>query len=708
MNYFLYHTGAVVVAVLIATPATAQNVAGPQSSDTRLEEIVVTAQRRSERLQDVPISITAVSADALANQGIQNLPSLGTAVAGLQFNTASTSGIPFLRGVGSNLADPNNESSVALYVDGVYIANPAALTGQLNNVERVEVLKGPQGTLFGRNATGGVIQIITRDPGTSPTAEISAGYANYDTVSGSLYASNPWSDKVRSDIAVMYKNQLEGYGRNILLDREINRENSLNIRSKTLFSLADDTQATFSIDYARVFSTRSDFQLYEDALGLNGLPTPSNFDTVDNVPQSALTKTGGASLRVDHDAGAVHLTSITAYRKTRGSYHFDSDATAQNLITASLPQRQHNFSQEFQIASATPGRIEWMVGGYYYSSKVGYTPGTLAGDIIGLPYVEYDTRQRARSFAVFGQSTLEVVDHLKVTAGLRYTDEKQRFTGTTRTIFGTVVAAPQRQGFNKLTWRLAADYEFVPDVHVYASYNRGVKAGGFNLLSPDTPGFRPEVLDAYEVGFKSEFLNHKLRLNLAAFRYDFKDIQVQVVRSGTSQTLNAAKARIKGFEAELQARPTRALTLTANAAYLDGRYLNYEDAPLLPPSPLTPHNPTLDASGNRTVYTPKFTGNVGFDYEIPAGDIGSFNVASNYYYNNGFHFAPDGLSPQHEYNLLSASLQWRSRGEKYSLRLWGANLTNANYYRSGQPSGLGTLVVRADPRTYGFTGTVKF
>ena len=703
--------------ILCTVPAVAQTVPADQdaasaASSDQLGEIIVTAQRRNERLQDVPISVSAVSAEGLANKGIDNLIGLSASVAGLQYQITAISPSIYLRGVGSNDGNPNIEPSVALYVDGVYIASPNASFTDFNNIQRVEVLKGPQGTLFGRNATGGVIQIITKDPSHTPSAQLTAGYGNYNTYMVKAYATAPLSDTLAVDFALTRRNQRDGYGKEVNTGADINRSKNFAVRSKALWEPTEALTVRVSGDYSNSFTALPAFVLPKGVVGLDGIPGSGSFSARANLLPSGTIKQYGGAAHISYDTGSVVLTSITAYRRSRSRNVFDSDATDLNVIAADLPNLTKAFTQEVQIGSPADAKLQWIVGGFLYDNSVRYVYSRLTGSAIssaGIPYLDINSTQEGRSYAAFGQATAELVDRVKLTGGLRYTTEKQRLFGTTRTIFGEAPVPPGSQKFSKLTWRVALDYEINNNAHSYISYNRGVKSGGFNLNLPTAPPFQPEILDAYEIGLKSELLDRRLRLNAAAFLYKYKNIQLQVIAptGGQSYSQNAAAATIKGIEAEIEALPVENLTLTANFTVLDGKYDSYPGAPLFTASPLTPHAAFQDASGNDTVATSPFTGSVGFEYRIPTS-IGRFSLNSSLYYNDGFYFGPDKNFPQKSYYLLSSAVNWQSEDEKYGLRIWGANLTNDKYFVQGTPSGFGNLAIRGAPRTYGVTGTVKF
>ncbi|OAP33591.1 hypothetical protein A8O16_03405 [Sphingobium sp. 20006FA] len=690
-----------------------------------MQDIIVTAQRREERLQDVPISVAAVGSEALASKGIDTLTNISAAVPGLNITVQGSAAQIYVRGVGSSTSDPNNEPSVAVYVDGVYIASPISNMSSFNNISQIEVLKGPQGTLFGRNATGGVIQIRTRDPEHDPAVEVSAGFANYDTLTGNFYGTTGISESAAIDLAVQYRNQFEGYGRNLTLGTETARDSSVGFRSKLLITPSDRTQIRLAGDYSRAYSSRSDYKLPPGALNLDGVVQPGGFDTLQSLPAYTKLKQGGVSLRIEHDLDFARIVSISAFRKSTGPIVIDADGAAGDYIRASLPMTQRSLSQELQLMAPSGSSIDWLVGAFYYNNKAGYKDAEITGLALGGGVAGYDTRQHTKSGSVYGQATVEVLPKLKLTGGLRFTTERQSITGT-QTFNGALNPTPfaPKTGFDKLTWRLAANYAVTEDVNAYVSYNRGIKSGGYNLLGADQAGYRPEILDAYEAGIKSELFDKRLRLNLAAFLYDYQDIQFSIVPNTIAVILNAAKARIKGLEFDFEAAPVENLTLTGGATYLHGRYLDFPNAPAFPTSPLSGPQINVDASGGRTVFTPKLTANFGFDYAIPT-DAGKFILSSSVYYNDGFNFSlapypgnpgPTGvigagagdLLKNDDYTLLSASLQWRAPDDNFGLRFWGANLTNTKYYRTGTPSGFGSLTVRGDPRTYGVTLDAKF
>ncbi len=350
------------------------------ASAVAVEEIVVTAQRRSENLQQVPVSVAAISANSLATRGLMSATDLSAAVPGLTFATQGLAGAPFLRGVGSSSGNPTDEPSVATYVDGVYIGAPFTNVFAFNNIERVEVLKGPQGTLFGRNATGGVIHVITRDPSQTPAMEASLGYANYDTVSGAFYGNTGLGEGVAFNIAGQFQDQGTGYGRSLTLGTETYKQKDWSVRGKLLLEPTDRTRIIVAGDYGQVISAGLNYQHPPGVAGVDGDATyPGRYNTRNDYPNSIRVHQYGVSLRVEQDVDFARLISITAHRSAKGYYAVDADATPVQATTAIEYQDQNSFSQELHLVSPTGSKIDWLLGGFFYKSSAAYDPLVLEG-----------------------------------------------------------------------------------------------------------------------------------------------------------------------------------------------------------------------------------------------------------------------------------------------------------------------------------------
>lgn len=606
--------GACIQAIVVAFPVAAQSrqsdSVGAQISAVEsvggVEEIVVTAQRRSESAQDVPIAISAVTAATAAKQGIVGTEGLGVAIPALQFSRQTgNGGAPFLRGVGTSQATAGVNSSVATYIDDVYISSPIATTMKFNNIESVEVLKGPQGTLFGRNATGGVVHVRTRQPSHDTSVEGLIGYGSYDTVYGSVYATTGLTSNLAANIALTGEKQHDGYGRNLVNGVEIFKQKNAGARVGLLWEPTDRTKITLSGEYTYLNGDQGlNIVVAPGTIALGGggfVCKYCSWDTPFGHPRdNAVAKVYGLSAKISQDLGAVDLVSISAYHKTRLLINIQLDGTTngQNILASRSPSFNKSFSQEFQLLSEEGSKLRWILGAYYFNEYAGYDPIDLIGAAFSaLGGVRHtDSRQLLHSYSLFGEASYEVLPRTKLTLGLRYTTDKFREVAEQRNAALTVLPPGKLSSgwidFSKLTYRAILDYKPADDVLLYASYSRGFKSGGFSTAAPFigqvlAPPVSPEILDAYEVGFKSEFADNRIRLNGAAYYYDYTNLQVATVQNGQAVTFNAASARIKGAELDLTFAPSRRLDFNAGISVLDSKFTNFPAGPLNVPNPRT-------------------------------------------------------------------------------------------------------------------------
>ncbi len=674
-----------------------------QAQEVRLEEVMVTAQKRSERLQDVPISDSAISAADAFVRGVKDITSLQTAVPGLVINHTANEGNIFIRGVGTNLFGPASEQTVAVYVDGVYLPSPESNMFEFNNIERIEVLKGPQGTLFGRNTTGGVVQVITREPTHELAADVSVGYGNFDTITAQAYVGGGVTDSLSADIAVMYSDQGEGWGHNFTTDLEngIKADDNFAVRSKLHWDIGENTVVKLLLDYSESY-VKYDYQLLPGIVSpIN--PTqewPGEYNALGGLNDFESVRQEGASLQVEHQAGSIRIVNILAYRDTDVGYLLDQDDTPVVAADLGLPSRAHNWSEELQVYGPDDARVKWMVGAFYFDAIAGYNPLDINDGVIII-----DDDQETTSVAGFGQLTTQIFEDTNLTLGARYTSEDQDYTNDT-TFLGTALPrVTDSQSFSETTWRVAVDHRFSEDVMGYISADRGFKSGGYNLIVVGgTDSFLPETLDAYQIGLKSEWLDNRLRVNAAAFWYDYKDIQIEVPVTGGTTTDNGPAARIKGLEVEVTARPVESLNLTAGLTYLDSEYTDFENAVAIGPEG---QPGTVDATGNQLVSAPELSGNFSVSWNIDLAS-GSLVPALNLNFNDGYFFYADNRLTQPSYWLANASLTWFSEDDRFSVQAWGRNLNDETYYEGrSEQGGLGDAQRQAAPRTYGVTFRYK-
>jgi iron complex outermembrane receptor protein len=709
----------IVMAFAFCGAAAAADV--PQTSSGQLEEVVVVAQKRSENLQNVPISVDAVSAVDLEHKGPVDITELRTLVPAL--NTTNTNGrlTMSLRGIGTTGVGPGVDNPIALYVDGVYFGSTVAGLLALDNVKQIEVLKGPQGTLFGRNATGGLVQVITKDPTSTPSGSLDFTYGNFQTEIGRFYVSDGKDGVFAADFAGYVKHQGLGWGTNLFDGRDIyNVDHDVALRSKWLFQPFEEGRITFIADYedshdtmlpfTRPPGTRSPF--------VAGLAPDLGWDTDTDWTPPHTVKSGGLNLRVDQDFANLKFASISAYRADRVYIGNDWDATPYDFASYYFIQHDHQFSQEFQLSSA-PGRLTW-TGGLYYYHESSNAPAVLRFAYLGFNAGLLGT-ELIDSEAVYGQGTYAITPSTNLTVGARYTGEQRKIQDAAFPVYplfalGDSVPPPgpgssffpdARVSFNKPTYRIALDHRLSEQEMVYASFSTGFKSGGFSVYGPGAPPFQPETLDAYELGLKSDLLDRRVRLNAAVFDYEYKDIQVAQDVFGGYNTTNGGKARSYGIDLDLTAAVTSALHITAGLVVLEPKFTEYMGCALGVPGGGGPPPPG-DCSGKLLPLASKATANLAADYlwALSSGDL-DFNV--NGYYNNGYYFEADNVIHQPSFGLFGANLRWTSRSSGLFLSAFGRNLGNKRTIAYGATQGTGAQeLLWGEPRTYGLTVGYKF
>lgn len=666
-------------------------------------EIVVTAQKRDERLQDVPISISAFSGSQLETRGITSSSDLTQVTPGLTVSETSSYVNPFIRGVGSTAIIPGEVGSVSTYIDGVYMPVIFGAVYELANIESVQVLKGPQGTLFGRNTAGGAILIATQQPGFTWRGKLAASYGNSDARGASAYVNGPLTDTVAVSLLGDYSAH-DGYLRDIVANKRIGAREAITTRGALLFQPSDRLKMTVNADYMR-FDDPSGIlaQPRNGYLGKTAAtPDPSGFhDIALSIPGVARYKQYGGSLRSELEMGAARLVSITAKRKGRFNNDYDSDGTpiARQVIISD--ERTSMFSQEVQLVSTHGGPLNWVVGGFFSNQNAGYGPVRINTTVIR-------TNTNAKVYAVFADGTYKFGD-FELTGGLRYNVDKHVYNGS---LNGVTLAKDFKKEWKSWTPRAVVAYHPSSAFLTYASYSKGFKSGAFNQTSFSPVPIDPERITAYEVGVKLQ-PSRQLTLNAAAFLYDSKGLVVQTQNPVTNlQVLvNAAAARTKGGEIEATIRPVGKLSINAGISYLDARYRDFTDAqafvPNLPGTPPALPDSTgnrsisIDASGNRIVRSPEWAFNLGVasTFDLPGG--GAIVPSANLFRSSSFFFDSGNRLEQEAYTLVNAQRQWRLPDGRFTITSFGKNLTDEEYLRSFSATTFTDRAVVASPRTYG-------
>ncbi len=712
-----------------------------EDPDSYMEEVVVTAQKRAEKLQDVAISVTAFTGEKIEQLGLRQSTEIAAQTPNYTVGYPNgENGVPslFVRGVGLNDFGVTNSGPIAAYADEVYISSNAAQIFQILDLERVEVLRGPQGTLYGRNATGGAVNFVARKPTDTLEANARVSIGSFTTTQVEAAVSGPVSDKLSLRGAIL-KNDSDGWIENSVTGDDLNGTNDFAYRVLFDFHPSENLDAMLNLHGGQ---TSSDSTVYQH----RGVLDPAtmepcsaarieDFQCVDflgyretdrydqgSYDLQAKNDTGfwGASLKADWDVRGTIFTSITAFDKISDRRPEETDASPNDVLTVLLAVDQQSVSQEFRI-SREMDNVHWLVGLYYLKDDAndrssfdlfrvlrplvesidpiaypgGFSPAGLWSGVdengagIGPPVFQTSqaTHQHIKSKAIYGDLSWDISDLWSISVGLRYTEEEidQRNSQGFQESGTYIPLMDQRNSSdsNNVSGRLVVNYQWNPDVMYYASVTSGFKAGGINnpLLEPASK-YDDEGIINWEAGVKSTLMEQRLRLNAALFNYDYSDLQVfRTVNSGgtVSNILsNAADARIIGAEVELQVVPVDDLFLSLGIGLLDTEYENFivEGS-----DPATGATTFEDLSGNEITMAPKATLNGMFLYDAPVDLQGSLQLQLDFSYQDDvfFNSANDPLFKQDGYWLWNARASWTSPDERFEVALWGRNLGDEEY-----------------------------
>jgi iron complex outermembrane receptor protein len=704
----------------LADTSLAQSAAAGDVENTfQLKEITVTAQKRQENLQNVPIAVSVVSGSTLDKLGVSSTTDLSIAVPGLYMTDTFGRLTMSLRGIGTNAVGPGIENPIALYIDGVYYGSSTASLLSLNSISQVEVLKGPQGTLFGRNATGGLIQVTTSEPTQTPGGYINVTQGNYDTSIVNALISGGVADNLAADFAVYAQHQGKGWGRDFVTGQHTyDVDHNVSVRSKWVYTPLNGTKLTFIADYEDVLDRLLLLAVKPGSIShfVPGVPQPDlGYNANDNYLPDHTIKSGGVSLRWDQGFDDFAFSSITAYRNASTAYGGDLDASPLNLVSFIFEQYDKQLTEELQLSSRSSGPLKWTTGLYYYYGTAGYDPGKIPLQYLGIEEDFPRANQRINSAAAYLQGSYAFTDETSLTLGGRFTHEKRNEYNTMLSIFpagadpstGAIIPVPPDSiSSDKFTYRASLDHRFSSEALAYASISTGFKAGGFDLSSPGTPGFQPETLTAYETGLKTDLFDRRVRFNVAAFYSTYKNIQVTQYTKISIETVNGAGARTYGVDADVTAVLAPGLELTGGFTIDHATFTSFPgcgDAAPLGGVPLV----AGDCTGNQLVFAPQATVSTALDYTFDVGG-GSLDLNGNVYYNSGYYTDLANVIHQDRFVKVGAFAKW-AFGNHYSLGAYGANLTNERTITYGDSQGVGTQLVNyMAPRTYGVTFGYKF
>ena len=714
----------------------------PAEDNGGVKDIVVTAQRREQHIQDVPITISAVSAEELRTADVRNVGDLTNVVPGFRAHLQTNYFQPFIRGVGGTSTLPGNEAAVATYIDGLYVGYKFSNNFELANIERVEVLKGPQGTLFGRNATGGAVNIITVSPTSELQNRTELSYGRWDNVIASSTFTGPITDTLGFVASARYELVGEGYQRNLLNGDEFGVKRHFQAMGKLRWEPIPDLRIT--AEYIH-----TDRWIRDDDSTTPNAAIPARPATVPGViitykPFTATVNSDPINTLNDqkyifdmrYKAGGVSLASITGYIDSDAFSSVERDRSSAPLGIARSHEYSKQFTQEFQLSSDAINRFHWIAGLYYFRTDEGYkgtgfesltnVPGTgTIADLAsvfgraGIVYRRTLASQIALSWAGFAEATFDVSDNTRLTAGIRYTWEKRDFEGQqfnvtapppgNALVLTPFASANLTTSFRRFTYRAVLDHHFTPDIMVFASYNTGFRSGAYNptLISNTQIPLRPELINAAELGIKSDWLDRRLRINASAFYYDYRDLHVAIRTpdTGVITQQNAGGARVYGLDLDFVLRPSRRFSLSGGFNLLHARYTDFANAALYVINTAAGGGVQVtipNAKGEPLNFSPKFSGNLAAQYELPLADGSQFALEGNYFYTSGFSRQIGMGDEIKAYGNLNASVTWRSPDRSYFVKAWGRNLTNHKILGSQLDSFAYFYIVQR-PVSYGAT-----
>ncbi|TNE40522.1 MAG: TonB-dependent receptor [Sphingomonadales bacterium] len=752
-----------VVAALLSCVATSTLApaafAADGASAAQSDAIVVTARKREETAQDVPVSLNAFGSDQLESANVRSGKDIAAITPGLVWKGDKVVGGSniFIRGIGTTTTSAGIASAVGVYFDEVYLSSQLMSNIAAYDLARVEVLKGPQGTLYGQNTTGGAIRFIPKAPrvGGGESADIKVDVGNY----GATNVEGGASFDISSTMAarVSFKNESRnGIYRNLTDGGHMGKLDSKALRLQLRWEPVDNLSIEPTVNYAKASSDGAFYKRIDytnetmdgycanprpgTAPGCASVFGPYGFDvpgqgvvqpdgnayhlsTSFGKTAEEVVKMLGGSLKVEYGLGAFSVTSVTSYYDVKDHVLQDVDDAAPNLTNQWDTNHTHQFTQELRLTSTTSGPLDWVVGAYYFDESI---KAEVA--VYGPNYATfYD--QKSKAVSLFGESTYHFTDKLALALGLRWSHDKREIdfaTGGASAVNGMDYIDINRsdlvdplsfagsKSWGRFSGRAVLSYK-LDDALLYASYSRGFKGGVFNLgaASVDAMNFvKPETVDAYELGVKSEWFDNRLILNAAAFYYDYKDKQETYFNNGRT-ILSNAQARVYGLEIDATAHPVRGMTLQAGASLLDTKYtsfpgcnVEYGGPDLLVGAGTTP----INCTGNRLTGAPKSSIYLMARYDLDIlGRTLTPQVDARYTSRTFFNYENLDFNSQGGYWLVNARLGYEI-SDAIKLSGWVQNIASKQYYVDGyniSATGSG-LLNPGKPRTYGATLEMSF
>lgn len=723
-----------------------------QADDGQVAEVVVTAQRRSESLQKVPVAVSVISGDQLEARQTFSTEQLVEQVPSLTFRKGTTNVNSSLniRGIGTTSFSSGSEPAVSTVIDGVVFARSGQAFFDLFDVERVEVLRGPQGTLFGKNASAGVVSIITRKPSATPKSFVEASYFDGNEYRVRAGYSGPISDTLLFGVTGVY-GQYDGNAKNVFNGETVNGYERAGVRGKLEWTPTENLTVNLIADWTNAvdnasadvigYATPGDAIIGQEAPLVVG---PTNRDINNDVDPVTKDSSWGYSGQIDYRLGEYTLTSITAWRGWGNTEYRDGDYTAvQGKRVGTSSSRDtglldfNQFTQEVRLASPIGGVVDYVVGAYYYKTdqdnyfnrfNVGCTATTLAGGACAPGSSTYAVTSNGtanfttglQNSAIFGQANLHFNDRLTGIVGLRQSRDEINFNFARVSAFATATAGvrPNFAATGSTTTRgtsgrLGLQYQINDDISAYVNYARGYKGPAinvfFNMQGFDTIPLQPETSDAYEIGLKTALFDRRLILNLAAFKTEYSGFQTTnfdtVAGTIVSRLVNAGEVSTKGLEADFTARPIANLTLSGGASYTDAKIEQFYCPPGSPAS--------CSAVNGQPLGAPKGKWSLAADYRVETPSL-PFDINLNTSFVHQDAGRPNANNPVigpalEGYGLWDASVALVDRDDRYRVTFVVKNITDEFYTTARITSTyIRQQVPRDSERYYGVTIRANF
>jgi iron complex outermembrane receptor protein len=739
----LLASAAGLVVMVMGVPVFAQSASQATQGVDAIEEIVVTAQKTgAQSIQQTPLAISAFSAEDLRKTLSNNIMDLGVYSPNVNIGETNTNAMIYIRGIGTNNVFWASDPDVTVQLDGIYLARPSEFFNDFLDVARVEVLRGPQGTLYGRNAIGGTINIISKEPSDTFSGDEALTYGNYNTIQEQAYVTGPIAPgQLQFSIAFNYLNH-DAYVKNIdPTGNSIDNANHGGVHAQLRWEPSDGVTATTRVDWMLLNEYPNSFAVpvtrFPGATLTNSIVGKQDFQTAMNSKQYWWQSDGGVSEDIQAELDSHWtLRSLTGFRGHNSSTGVDADSTNLDLAFAPMTDLEHQTSQELDL-NWNYSAFKGVAGLYYFHEEDRNETNPvfpMGNPVLGirLPLTFFSpVSVRTNAEAAFVQGIYDLTDTLSFIAGYRQTTEQKSFDEYNSGF--SIVSPPvpltpaftllEHRHFNGGTPKFGLDWQVTPTDLLYVSATRGWKSGGFFPTQSPTSTlgttYNPETVWSYEAGAKTEWFDKRLLVDLDGFLYHYDNLQVtSLLAPGFSSITNAASAEGKGVELEIKARPLPHWQISANGSYLNATYSSFQNAS--PPTTLDPFligNPrynatlhTFNATGNYLDQAPKFTALVAAERDWNL-DFGSIFARAEYSWVDRVYYDPSNLKifSQGPYGLVNSFVGYDSKDGHWSAELYCKNITNKEYFMTMAGNGGAILAGLAGaPRTYGISARYHF